>query len=649
MYQSPVAAIAELVSNAWDADAERVRIILPGDIGPSSEIVVADNGSGMSLKECQDRFLEVGADRRQGRGVEYSKKDRKILGRKGIGKFAGFGIARIMRVETTNELGEFTSFELDIDRLRTGEYVSNTSLPIEVLEHQPPFPGREGDHGTTIRLRSLLNDEAPSPLVFGRSMARRFLLHQRIDDFEVLVNESPLPGDDSVEKAQFVFPRDYALLAPDMRPAGVVEGSDGWATEEVANHGAVRWRFVFYPDPINDTELRGIAIFANRKLAQTPFDFNIVGGVGGQHGLEYLSGAVEADYIDQLTTDLIAPERQRVDWNRAETRPLLEWGRRRIRELLPRWQELRNKEKLDQLTDKLSPFNARLNDLPSHERRIIKGTLQKLAGLSRLSGSSFRDLANAILTAWEGGRLRDLIHSMSDTQNMTAEDFLALLLEAEVMTALNTAEAVKTKILTIDGLRTRIEKRELENLLRDYIAEHPWLISPKWETFRKEQGLGKLIRLAAQEAELHKNSDWDGRIDLALSSGDTLLILEFMRPGLTIDLEHVLRFRSYMASIETHVGIQTGGQISRVAGGYLVADKLAKKPALMREVTRAAHEGYLYLDWDGLLRGAEAQWRDFIDIVRRRSPDDVRIRELVSTHVGNSETDIAESDLTADA
>ena len=29
MYQSPVAAVAELVSNAWDADAEKIDIKLP--------------------------------------------------------------------------------------------------------------------------------------------------------------------------------------------------------------------------------------------------------------------------------------------------------------------------------------------------------------------------------------------------------------------------------------------------------------------------------------------------------------------------------------------------------------------------------------------------------------------------------------------
>jgi hypothetical protein len=31
MYQSPVAAVAELIANAWDADARQVAVTLPAD------------------------------------------------------------------------------------------------------------------------------------------------------------------------------------------------------------------------------------------------------------------------------------------------------------------------------------------------------------------------------------------------------------------------------------------------------------------------------------------------------------------------------------------------------------------------------------------------------------------------------------------
>jgi len=91
MYQKPTAAIAELIANAWDADAKSVDITLPTQLGPGAEIVVADTGIGMTLKECQEHYLKVGRNRRHG-GSETTPAGRPVLGRKGIGKFAGFGI-----------------------------------------------------------------------------------------------------------------------------------------------------------------------------------------------------------------------------------------------------------------------------------------------------------------------------------------------------------------------------------------------------------------------------------------------------------------------------------------------------------------------------------------------------------------------------
>ena len=59
-YQSPVAAVAEIVANAWDADADRVELRLPKALADTAEIVVGDDGNGMTFAECQHRFLNVG-------------------------------------------------------------------------------------------------------------------------------------------------------------------------------------------------------------------------------------------------------------------------------------------------------------------------------------------------------------------------------------------------------------------------------------------------------------------------------------------------------------------------------------------------------------------------------------------------------------
>ncbi len=60
-------------------------------------------------------------------------KKRPVLGRKGIGKFAGFGISDVIRVETTSgKTGERTIFELDINTLRSDEYAISTGKEITV-------------------------------------------------------------------------------------------------------------------------------------------------------------------------------------------------------------------------------------------------------------------------------------------------------------------------------------------------------------------------------------------------------------------------------------------------------------------------------------------------------------------------------------
>ena len=122
MYQSPTAAIAEIVSNAWDADSENVRISFDfqNEQKTNWKITISDDGQGMTFQECQDRYLSVGYNRRQSDPLEKSpSKKRSIMGRKGIGKFAGFGIANFIKVTTvSSKTNEHTEFELDLQKIR---------------------------------------------------------------------------------------------------------------------------------------------------------------------------------------------------------------------------------------------------------------------------------------------------------------------------------------------------------------------------------------------------------------------------------------------------------------------------------------------------------------------------------------------------
>ena len=468
MYQSPVAAIAELIANGWDADAENVEVVLPDALGADAEIIIQDDGNGMTFAECQDRYLAVGRNRRLEEG-DRSPNGRPFLGRKGIGKFAGFGIADILEIDTTSIVsGEHTLFRLNLEQLRSHAFVVNQPREVEVIIADGPADERKASHGTKVRLRSLKLTQRRDPGVFARQMARRFLLAQQTYNFHVAVNGIDLPESVDPFAVQFEFPRDYR---PGEEPPGLEIVGD-WGRETLEDGNTIDWKIRFAEDPIPDEEFRGVAVYCGVKVAQTPpFFFQLSGGLGGQHGEQYLSGRVRADYLDRLPGDNITTERQRINWESSDAVPLLAWGRRRVASLLNLWKERRGEDRAKTLEERLTVFGARLNKLPSSERRTVKRALQRIASIETLNTTEFADLANALLTAWEGGRLRGIIDDISRVENMEASVLLSILAEEQVLSALHIAEVVRAKVGIINGLQKRIERRELENNIRDYIAK----------------------------------------------------------------------------------------------------------------------------------------------------------------------------------
>ncbi|MFE7011059.1 ATP-binding protein [Streptomyces sp. NPDC057651] len=623
MYQSPVAAIAELVSNSWDADSRKVSVTLPPKIGSGAEIVISDDGEGMTLAQCQSRYLNVGYDRRKDRGDDRTPGGRPMMGRKGIGKFAGFGIARFVMVETiSKESGERTVFRLDATQLieDADTYAESQPLKVEVLEYDEPEESRAARHGTTITLSDLALKMTPNAGQFRTSMARRFLLMERADEFRVEVNGESISDSEDVEKIEFTFPGDYTA---EQLPEVVRVDEEGWGVETLPNGNKVRWKFVFYKEPIGEDELTGISIFSHHKLAQRPFLFNLSGGFGGQQGTSYLSGRVEADFLDEQKRDLISTERQRVNWEMEASQPLLEWGQARVKSLLRIWQGLRSKAKVDAMRKRMTPFSIRLGKLEKPERKIVEKALTSIARISSLNDEQFADLAEAMLSAWEGGRLRELIDDLSEADTMDAESLVKILAESRVMSALHAAERVKSQLNLITGLEERIKKRELENEVRDYIAENPWLVSPRWETFRVERSVKALVNEVAKEAY---GEYWNARMDLVLSSGNQLLVVEFMRPGLKVDWDHLNRYERYVYKLQ-HATLAKYSEY-RTVSGLLVADKIEKASDILAKIEDMRPKDMDATDWEGLLGRAKKQWEDYFEILFSRAPDDSRMQSL---------------------
>lgn len=625
MYQSPVAAIAELIANAWDADATVVDVALPNELDERAEIVIKDNGTGMTFADCQTHYLKIGRNRRVDEG-NTTTGGRPCLGRKGIGKFAGFGIADMIEIDTiSGQTGEHTAFCLDLNKLRTAEFVSTQPQEVEILEASEPREESRAEHGTVVRLRSLKLSQRRTPEALARQMARRFLLARVAADFQVTINGIALPAEEEFAAFEFEFPRDYR---EGEAPAGM-NLVDGWGRETLQDGNELRWRVRFTPTPIGVEEFRGVSVFCGIKVAQTPFFFQLSGGLSGQHGQQYISGIVQADYIDRSARDVITTERQRVNWEDPIAAPLLTWGQARLRDLLAIWKERRAESKIQVIDARIAEFRERLEKLNPSEEKTVRRALTRIASIEAIDQEQFVALAGAILTAWEGGRLRQIIEDVAGMEEMDAGVLLTLLAEHQVLTALHVAEAVKLKVDVIAGLRHRIAQREIETAIRDYIAKHPWLVSPKWETFRVERRVDKLVEDALQESGIANDVDWEGRVDLCLAGGRELLVLEFMRPGLQVDRNHIDRFQRYVDILRSRVHANSDLGLEHITG-LLVADKLHRRPEDAGAIERMARDGMFCQEWEILLANAASQWSEFLDVLVERSPDDARVKELAA-------------------
>jgi hypothetical protein len=547
-----------------------------------------------------------------------------VLGRKGIGKFAGFGIADIVEVDTVSAVnGERTHFSLDIRDLRSGDFVVTAPRPVPLINYEGPDETRRAHPRTIVTLRNLKMVNRRDPTVFARQMAKRFQLAAGASTFVITVNGNPMPRDVEAFDVEFEFPRDYQAGEV---PSGLAV-VDGWARETVGGND-IEWRVRFSKQPIGEEEFRGVAVFCGIKVAQTPFFFQLSGGLGGQHGQAYMAGTIKADYLDALDRDVITTERQRINWEDPYAAPLLEWGQKRVGSLLRLWQARRAESRNDELDRRLDGFGGRLSALPQSERDTIRSALRRIATVPAIDQDRFAELADAVLTAWEGGRLRGIISDIARMETMDEGVLLRLLAEERVLTALHVAEVIKIKVDVIQGLEARIAASDRENSIRDYIADSPWLISPRWERYRKEISLSVFLEEARARARISDTDPrWAKRMDLVLRAGDHILVLEFMRPGLTVDSDHLQRFQTYVDTLRVRLSANTALQVRRISG-LLVADSLAVAAEDQPLLERLANADMHCLEWQAVLGQAKAQWAEFLEAMKLRAPDDPRVQSL---------------------
>lgn len=109
LYTNIYYVLAELIANAYDANAKNVYII-----SDDSSIIVEDDGNGMSYDVGVKNFLSVAQESRTNEENSYvtgSQKKRKKMGRKGVGKLAALSVSENVKIKTIKD-GDKSGFIL---------------------------------------------------------------------------------------------------------------------------------------------------------------------------------------------------------------------------------------------------------------------------------------------------------------------------------------------------------------------------------------------------------------------------------------------------------------------------------------------------------------------------------------------------------
>src|SRR5699024_8834972 len=159
------------------------------------------------------------------------------------------------------------------------------------------------------------------------------------------------------------------------------------------------------------TELQGFTVLVNGKTAQAPpYFFGGEGTASGQHGTKYMTGVIEADFLDDGEddeSDRISTDRQEIDWDDESTGALKAWGEKLTRRLLRERTNARGEQAEETVLSDES-LAVRLDQLDVPSKNKAKKFIRSL-GSSDTPPERVRPLADTIIQAFEYRQFHDYI------------------------------------------------------------------------------------------------------------------------------------------------------------------------------------------------------------------------------------------------
>lgn len=654
LYDKVSAVISELIANSYDADATEVKVTLAlnetlasrekegiykDDEGREKtkykvtdkghEIIVEDNGTGMTQDEMQNFYLEVGTDRRKDsrRGSRSPTYKRKVMGRKGVGKLAPFGICK--EIEVISSGGSKTS---------NGYLTSHIILQYEEILKETPTPYKpitgkldgtiQKKHGTKVILRNFAFRKIPIKATFHRQLARKFGLEQtnwKVKIYDLKTSDEFVVGefDEMNEKMK------GTNINLNGRYVSLEDGTkllvNGWVA--------------YSKEPYKDEEMAGIRIYARGKLFATTRDFGLKAGFTGEHTIRsYLFGSIHCDWLDDdLDEDVARTDRQDILWDSSEMcMALRDFGQSVIKELGSSqidsvrkkvWEKFLLQSNIQNIVKKKYHENTEFQKQIIETARLFASKISFDEIDNKESMNQILDLA---LLIGPNKVLYDHLQKIGEDTSSPFESLVKLFSISRLAELATLGEVANKRVKAIETLNDRVDSEVKETELQKLLENAPWLINPEWtpltmnqqlNTFRskfekwykKEYGTTIITTTINNEA---KRPDF-----IMLSFHNAIQIVEIKKTDHKLEDDEFKRLFGYKDSLETFLNDNPTFNTSFPKGVFITlvcdGEKLDKINKGLFKKMKADNE-LKHLKWHEFLHNTENVHEDFLNTLSKR-------------------------------
>ena len=676
LYDRVSAVLAELVANAYDADATKVLIEAPmGDLLATKsqgkvldrgyEIKVTDNGIGMTPNEVQKFYLPVGSERRadQERGPESRRFKRKVMGRKGVGKLAPLGICE--KIEIISSGGQEED-GIDADGKHAKGYrtahliLDRKEMVKETGDNYKPTVGAldgivRSESGTTITLSEF--DKRRVPVIEGlaRQLAQRFGI--QAEDWSIrlrdnLKSKNTLGSDCEVGDFEIITMPGTKITFPEPKPGELTSGmkEDGYPLDIVGGFELDGTKYpvsgwvAYSKDPYKDDLMAGVRIYCNKKIAAQTHLFNQKAGFHGEHSVRsYLVGMLYADWLD-AEEDLIQTDRRDILWSSELGEALECWGRSVVKRIGTMSRDPMRKKSWEIFREKSDIENKVESAFPREDQQPIRTEALEFA---KLFGRTIRqgelddprvveDATQLSLSFAPHIVLDKGLREAADPGESALSVVAGILRTARVAELSSFGQIAEKRVKVIAKVEELAEEAEdNESVFQRLITEAPWLIDPRWSPIIANQPFTTLKRKLekflqrelGEEINLTEFDHPTKRPDFLLIDADRgLEIVEIKKPGKAFDNKDWDRLVRYVMAMRKFYNDSANAEFTQRYPTWkitLVADDVN----IADDNKQLAYEGIerkgelTRTNWSAFLTRTRLMHQEFLDEAERQRRD----------------------------